>query len=156
MTQHIKKNTSFSLSFSFWLFSMYCILKSELNKRWINKTLPWFFCTFLKFFVHVDILIPPPGWTSVDFLLTPPPPLLVHLVVECPLTIEAFKTEWVQYFWLDWNCFEQMRFSKITIALATKLVYQLINKSSYLILVNGLYLRSKGNFQKFALKFCNR
>ena len=24
-------------------------------------------------------------WTSVDFCLTPPPPLLVHVVVECPL-----------------------------------------------------------------------
>ena len=24
------------------------------------------------------------GWTSVDFWLTPPPPLLVHVVVECP------------------------------------------------------------------------
>ena len=29
---------------------------------------------------------PPPGWTSVDFLLTPPTPLLVHVVVECPLS----------------------------------------------------------------------
>ena len=27
----------------------------------------------------------PPEWTSVDFWLTPPPPLLVHVVVECPL-----------------------------------------------------------------------
>ena len=39
-----------------------------------------------KILVHVDIQIPPPpGWTSVDFLLTPPPPLLVHAVVECHL-----------------------------------------------------------------------
>ena len=29
--------------------------------------------------------IKPPEWTSVDFWLTPP--LLVHVVVECPLTI---------------------------------------------------------------------
>ena len=29
--------------------------------------------------------LPTPGWTSVDFWLTPPPPLLVHVVVECPL-----------------------------------------------------------------------
>ncbi len=29
---------------------------------------------------------PPPGWTSVDSWLTPPPPLLVHVVAECPPT----------------------------------------------------------------------
>ena len=28
---------------------------------------------------------PSPGWTGVDFWLTPPPPLVVHVVVECPL-----------------------------------------------------------------------
>ena len=33
---------------------------------------------------------PPPEWTSVDFWLTPPPPLLVHVVVECPLSPHAF------------------------------------------------------------------
>ena len=27
----------------------------------------------------------PPGWIGVDFWLTPPPLLLVHVVVECPL-----------------------------------------------------------------------
>ena len=76
---------------------MYCILKSELNKRWSNKTfhshLPWFFCTFFfQIFVPGDILIPPPpGWTSVDFLLTPPPPLLVHVVVEWPLSEKWFN-----------------------------------------------------------------
>ena len=32
---------------------------------------------------------PLPGWTSVDLRLTPPPPLLVHVVVECPQTLKA-------------------------------------------------------------------
>ena len=40
----------------------------------------------LKMLVHVDIQGTPlpPGWTSRDFLLNPAPPLLVHVVVECP------------------------------------------------------------------------
>ena len=41
---------------------------------------------------------PPPGWTSVDFWLTPPPPLLVHVVVECPLTaLELFENSAKMY-----------------------------------------------------------
>ena len=42
---------------------------------------------FKKFCPRGHPEIPPPGWTSVDFLLTPTPPLLVHVVVECPLMI---------------------------------------------------------------------
>ena len=36
---------------------------------------------------------PPPGCTSVDYLLTPPPPLLVHIVVEWPLSKTSKRNE---------------------------------------------------------------
>ena len=49
----------------------YCILKSELNKRWSIKTfhshLPWFFYTFFFKFLSTGTSKDPPGWTAWTF-----------------------------------------------------------------------------------------
>ena len=51
-----------------------------------------YFLKKLGFGLCVQGTPPPPGWTSVNFWLTLPPPLLVHVVVEWPQTNIDFWT----------------------------------------------------------------
>ena len=97
--------------------------------------LPWFFYSFLSIFCPRGHQENP--WTSVDFLQ--PPPLLVHVVVECPLSI--FRPYFV--------CAYNVRYAICSVASILKWIYvqkilvifNTIHSSSMYLVLSTMCLR---------------